>query len=275
MRVAAFPDYASPVEDGRRTPWSAPSGHPPRPTRCLAFIFVMNHYSFFVESRASSMPYRRTENVTRKLAARHGAIMAAAASLAAEGGIGRVQVAAVAERAGIAAGTVYRYFPSKADLIAALVAARSADEIAALNRAGDGAPGPLSALAAAIVTFAARASARRRLAFAMIAEPVEPELEAVRLSYRRALAGAFEIRIQGALAGGHLPAQDAAVAAAALVGALIEGLIGPLAPAPILDPAHNRAQVQTLALFGLRGLGVIDARARGLVVQTALPPHLL
>jgi AcrR family transcriptional regulator len=218
------------------------------------------------------MPYRRTENVTRKLAARHGAIMAAARALAAEHGMGSVQIAAVAERAGIAAGTVYRYFPSKTDLIAALVAAESAAELAALNRAADAAPGPLSALAAAVVTFAARALASRRLAFAMVAEAIEPGLEAVLRNYRGALAGAFETRIRGALERSLLPAQDASVAAAALVGALIEGLIGPLAPGPTDDPAQDRAQVQTLTLFGLRGLGVVDARARGLVVQTALPP---
>jgi AcrR family transcriptional regulator len=217
------------------------------------------------------MPYRRTENVSRKLAARHGAIMGAARALAAEGGMRAVQIAAVAERAGIAAGTVYRYFPAKTGLVTALVAAQSAAEIAALNRAADAAPGPLSALAAAIVTFAARALASPRLAFAMIAEPVEPELDVARLDYRRALAGAFEIRIRSALERNLLPAQDAAVAAAALVGALIEGLIGPLAPGPADDPVKNRAQVQTLTLFGLRGLGVIDARARGLVVQTVLP----
>jgi len=217
------------------------------------------------------MPYRRTENVTRKLRARHDAIMTAARALAAEGGMGSVQIASVAQRAGIAAGTVYRYFPSKTDLIAALVAAQSAAEIAALNRAGDAAPGPLSALAAAIVTFAARALASPRLAFALIAEPVEPELDAARFSHRRALAGAFEVRIRSALERGHLPGQDAGVAAAALVGALIEGLIGPLAPGVADDPAKNRAQVQTLTLFGLRGLGVVDARARGLVVQCALP----
>jgi AcrR family transcriptional regulator len=217
------------------------------------------------------MPYRRTENVTRKLAARHGAIIAAARALAGEGGMGSVQIAAVAERAGIAAGTVYRYFPAKTDLIAALVAAQSAAELAALNRAADAAPGPLSALAAAVVTFAARALASRRLAFAMVAEAVEPGLEAVLRNYRGALAGAFETRIRRALERGLLPAQDAGVAAAALVGALIEGLIGPLAPGPTHDPAQDRAQVQTLTLFGLRGLGVIDARARGLVVQTALP----
>jgi AcrR family transcriptional regulator len=217
------------------------------------------------------MPYRRTENVARKLAARHDAILAAARALAAEGGMGTVQIAAVAERAGIAAGTVYRYFPAKTDLVAALVATHAAAEIAALARAADAAPGPLSALAAAIVTFAARALASRRLAFAMIAEPVEPELDAARLGYRRALAGAFEVRIRSALERGHLPGQDAVVAAAALVGALVEGLIGPLAPEATADPALNRALVQTLTLFGLRGLGVIDARARGLVVQTALP----
>ena len=99
------------------------------------------------------MAYRRTENVVRRLAARHDAIVAAAGSLAAEAGINAVQIAPVAERAGIAAGTVYRYFPSKTDLVAALVAAVSEREIGAMRRAADAAPGPLSALAAAITTL--------------------------------------------------------------------------------------------------------------------------
>jgi AcrR family transcriptional regulator len=218
------------------------------------------------------MPYRRTDNVTRKLAARRSSILAAARALAAEGGLGSVQIAAVAERTGIAAGTVYRYFPAKLDLIAALVDAEATAETAALDRAANAAPGPLSALAATIVSFAARALARRRLVFAMIAEPVEVELDATRAVYRGALRGAFTGRIRAATERGLLPAQDAGVAAAALVGMLIEGLIGPLAPPATDDPAKVRAQVQTLTLFGLRGLGVVDARARGLVVQTALPP---
>src|SRR5215467_10289950 len=206
------------------------------------------------------MPYRRTENVTRKLAARRAAILAAAQALAGEGGMAAVQIAPVAERAAIAAGTVYRYFPSKTALVSALVEALSVEEIAALKRAGDAAPGPLSALAAAITTFAARALAERRLAVALLAEPVEPEVDAARVSYRRALAGEFEQLIRRARAGGHLPDQDAALAAAALLGALIEGLIGPLAPAA--DPMKARAQVQMLTLLALRALGVVDARAR-------------
>jgi len=214
------------------------------------------------------MPYRRTENVARRLAARHAAIVAAARDAASDGGMAAVQIVPVAQRAGIAAGTVYRYFPAKTDLVAALLAELSEREIGALRRAADGAPGPLSALAASIMTFAARALCHRRLAFAAIAEPVDAELDAARLSFRKSLAGEFAERIAAAVRGRHLPEQDAALAAAALLGLLVEGLIGPLAPDAT---GRERAVVQSLALAALRGLGVADARARGLVVQTPLP----
>jgi AcrR family transcriptional regulator len=214
------------------------------------------------------MAYRRTESVTRRLAARHATIVTAAGETAREGGIAAVQIAPVATRAGIAAGTVYRYFPGKTDLVAALLAEISAREIAALRRAAAVAPGPLSALSAMIMTFAARALRDRRLTFAAIAEPVDAELDAERLIFRKALAGEFASRIAAAIAGGHLPEQDSALAAAALLGLLVEGLVGPLAP----DVAgREREIVQSLTLIALRALGVADARARGLVVQTAMP----
>jgi AcrR family transcriptional regulator len=210
------------------------------------------------------MPYRRTENVARRLAARHAAIIAAAHDAASEGGMAAVQIAAVAQRAGIAAGTVYRYFPGKIDLVAALLTEISEREIGAVRAAADVAPGPLSALSAAIMTFAARALRHRRLAYAAIAEPVEAELDAARLTARKALAAEFASLIASAVRGGHLPDQDATLGAAALIGLLIEGLIGPLAP----DAAgRERAVVQSLALVALRALGVADARARGLVVS--------
>jgi AcrR family transcriptional regulator len=217
------------------------------------------------------MPYRQTENVARKLAARHVAILTAARDAAAEGGMAAVQIAPVAERAGIATGTVYRYFPAKTELVAELVKALAEREVAALAEAARAAPGPLSALAAAFATFAARALAQRRLAFALLAEPVEPDVEIARAAYRVAVAGELTRLIGAALAGGHLPGQDAALTAAAILGALTEGLIGPLAPPAANDPANTRAQVQALTLFALRALGVVDARARGLVVQTAVP----
>jgi AcrR family transcriptional regulator len=216
------------------------------------------------------MPYRRTENVARRLTARRDVIVEAARALAAEGGMAAVQIAPVAARAGIAAGTVYRYFPSKAELVAAVMAAVSARELAAMRAAADRAPGPLSALAAALTTFAGRALQRRRLAWAAIAEPVDAEIDAMRLAYRQAVAAELERRLAACARAGHLPEQDVRVCAAALVGALIEGLLGPLAP-DAKTTAGARAAVQALTLFALRAVGIGDARARGLVVQSAMP----
>jgi AcrR family transcriptional regulator len=216
------------------------------------------------------MPYRRTENVVRHLAEREQAILAAATALAAEGGMAAVQVAAVAARAGIAAGTVYRYFPSKTDLVAELMAAAAGRDLAAMTAAADAAPGPLSALAACISTFAAAALRERRLAWAVLGEPVEPEVDAMRLDYRQSLAAEFEARVRAAIDGKLLPEQDARLAAPAIIGALMEGLLGPLAPIPP-DAAAAREAVQSATLLALRALGVVDARARGLVAQCALP----
>jgi len=200
------------------------------------------------------MAYRRTERVLHRLAVRHAAIIAAAGELAAESGMDAVQIVPVAARAGIAAGTVYRYFPSKTDLVAALVAGIAEREVAAIRRAAAAAPGPLSALAAAIIVFSAR---------------LELHGDPPGLQYRRALVAEFEPRIRAASEGGHLPEQEPARAAAAVVGLLIEGLLGPLAPRTLRE--SERDAVRELALFALRALGVSDARARGLVVQTAWP----
>jgi AcrR family transcriptional regulator len=213
----------------------------------------------------SPMPYRRTENVSRRLAARRAAIIAAARTTASEGGLGAVQIAPVAAKAGIAAGTVYRYFPGKTDLVAALLAEISDAETAALRRAVDAAPGPASALAAAIMTFAARALRQRRLLYAAIAEPVDAELDAARATFRNALATEFAALIAAAAARGQLPAQDGDLATAALLGLLVEGLLGPHAPEAT---DRERELVQSLTLIALRALGVADARARGLVISS-------
>ena len=51
-----------------------------------------------------------------------------------------VQIASVAGRAEIATGTVYRYFPAKTDLVAALLREIAEREIGAVHRAAGAAP---------------------------------------------------------------------------------------------------------------------------------------
>src|SRR5690242_15220481 len=214
------------------------------------------------------MPYRRTENVVRRLAEREQTIVEAARSAARSGGMQAVQIAEVAQRAGIASGTIYRYFPSKSELVSELIATVAERTIEAMRQAADAAPGPLSALAATIAMLASHTLDERRLAWAAIAEPAEPEIERVRIDFRKGLIAELEARIGAAVSHGHLPEQDLAIAAPAVVGALLEGLIGPLAP-DLNDPARRREAMQNATLVALRALGVADARARGLVAQLA------
>src|SRR5262249_10130727 len=194
---------------------------------------------------------------------RERTILGAAKSIVGEGGMGAVQIAAVAQRADIAAGTIYRYFPSKNDLLAEVIAIATGRELSPVRTAPDARPGPPSAVPARIATFAERALQERRLAWAVMAEPIDADIDALRLDFRRALASELEARIRTAMAGGHLPEQDARGAALAIVGALIEGLVGPLAA----QAGTGREAVQMITLFALRALGIVDARARGLVAQ--------
>ncbi len=210
------------------------------------------------------MAYRRTERESARLAARCDAIIDAARALAIESGLRAVQMAPVAERAGVAAGTVYRYFPSKEDLVAAMLSDTVEREIAAIRAAADGAPGTLSGLAAALMTFGAGALRTRRLTFAMLMEG--PDGREANSTLRGSIGREFEGLIRAAIARGQLPEQPPAVMAAVILGAMVEGLVGPLAPAPE-GPDAERSAVQRTALFALRALGIPDARARGLVLM--------
>ena len=168
--------------------------------------------------------------MVERLADRRATILRAAQDLVAAEGWNAAQIANVAAKAGIAIGSVYRYWPSKAALCTEIVATVSEREIAAVQAIVDGDEEPAAKLTAAIETFAHRALRGRRLAYALIAEPVDPEVEAVRLEYRAQLADCFERILREGTVRGGFPPLDAAVAAACIVGAFMEALVGPLAP---------------------------------------------
>jgi AcrR family transcriptional regulator len=230
------------------------------------------------------VPYRPTERTEARRTATRDRIVRAALALVAQGGYRNAQVAAVAKRAGVATGTVYRHFPSKADLLTEVFRVASRREVEAVRRAtesgsaasrreveavkratesgsaasrrevdavaaarGDTAP---DRIAAAVETFARRALRGRRLAWALLAEPVDPAVEAERLQFRRAYAEVFTAAVRDGIAAGELPEQDAAFTATALVGAIGEALVGPLSPTGAAVDAD--ALVANLITFCLR-----------------------
>jgi len=176
------------------------------------------------------MAYRQTENTQSKKAGTRARILKEARLLVAEGGFSVMAVAMVAKKSGIATGTIYRHFPSKAELVAEVFRHATGHELEAVTQASQIEGTASERLKQAIETFAIRALQAPKLAYALIAEPVDPIVERERLSYRFAYAEAFEDLINDGINAKEFVSQNASISAAALVGLLTEALVGPLAP---------------------------------------------
>ena len=202
------------------------------------------------------MPYRPTERTEARKAATRDRIVAAALEQVAEGGYASAGVQTVAERARVAVGTVYRYFPSKAELFAEVfrrASQRELDVVAEVS-APDGRPAA-ERIAAAVEAFCRRALAGPVLAYAQIAEPVDPAVESERLRLRRGYRDVFARALRDGVEAGELRPHDVETIAAALVGGLGEALVGPLSPAN--GGGHrrrNEALVASLVQFSLDAL---------------------
>ncbi len=207
------------------------------------------------------MVYRHTENATRRQADKRARILQAARALVADGGWPAAQVDRVAARADVATGTVYRHWASKAELCAEIVATVSAREVGIVAAIAAEGGAPAETLQSAVRAFATRALRGRRLAYALIAEPVDPEVETVRLDYRAQLARCFERILREGIMRGVFPRLDPAVAAACIVGAFMEALVGPLAPSRGTGPRADRHLVDQITAFCLRAsLGATEAK---------------
>ena len=186
-----------------------------------------------------------------RLSASRERIIAAALEIMAAHGYAGCSVAAVAERAGLATGSVYRHFPTKADLFAEVFRTASQREVDAVARAAALETGIAERVSAVVETFSGRALQSPRLAYALLAEPVDPAVDAERLVFRRAYAELIAGYITEGVASGELPPQDPDLSATALVGALAEAMVGPLAAG-----VANRDTISDLIAFIHRALGV-------------------
>src|ERR1035437_9342776 len=104
-----------------------------------------------------------------------------------EGGYGAASVIAIVERAGVAAGTLYRHFASKEELFVEVFRAVCDRELQAMRMAAQSmAPSAseVDRLETVLAIFAQRALRRARLAWGLIAEPGECAVDAERLAPR-------------------------------------------------------------------------------------------
>ena len=128
------------------------------------------------------MAYRETEHTLAKKADTRLRLLKAARRLVQQGGFAAASASAVAKESGVASGTIYRHFPNKSELVAEVFRYATEREVSAVAQASnkqDLGCGKTAAdkLTAAVETFAQRALLGRTLAYALIAEPVDPRVE--------------------------------------------------------------------------------------------------
>ncbi len=221
------------------------------------------------------MAYRPTPRTEARREAVRERILAATLTQISAGGYGSVAVQGVAARAGLATGTVYRHFPSKAALLSEAFERASRRELAVLASLAAERDRPATErLAACIEAFARRALARPTLAYAQIAEPVDARVDAERLRLRRGYRDLFAGLLEEAVAAREIPPLDAGTAAAATVGAIAEALVGPLAPGAGAGPRRGReALIASITSFCLSAIHAEPGRIRDATVHGAAARH--
>ena len=118
----------------------------------------------------------------------------------------------------------------------------------------DASPGPAAdRMATGIDAFARRALRGRRLAWALLAEPVDPAVEAERLHFRHSYRDLMAEVINEGIEAGEVPAQDVEASAAALIGAIGETMLGPLSPTA--NGGDPDALIASLINFCTRAIG--------------------
>ena len=207
------------------------------------------------------MVYRTTSLRLDRDQALRARILECALQRVAENGFASLTMQQLAADAGLATGSLYRHFRNKGELASEVFAMASRREVDALASAfaAPGAPG--ERLAQGILQFAARAWHSRQLAFALIAEPVEPEVDEQRLLYREAYADLFSALLEEGVRSGDFKVEQIRLVAACLVGAIAESLVGPLSPAAQAARESGRAAINAadtsrhLITFCLRAVG--------------------
>jgi AcrR family transcriptional regulator len=197
------------------------------------------------------MAYRPTEKTQARKAEVRQRLVNAALAMVSTGGFGALTMAGVAAQAGIATGAVYKHFESKAQLCAEVFRIATEKEVAVVRDTAQGTGSASERLQHAIAAFAERALRNPRLAFALIAEPVDALVDAQRLRYRQAYAEVFVGLVEQGMRAGEFAEQVPSVSAAALVGVIAESLVGPLSPhqgQSALEPQPLIAAIQAFCL---------------------------
>jgi AcrR family transcriptional regulator len=190
------------------------------------------------------------------------AILQSARELIAQGGIKDAQIQAIAERAGVSSGLVYRYFDNKSQVLIEVLSEAIQHEVKILNHIAESELSSKQKLDKAVTTFVKRAMNSPQLAYSLMFEPVDTELEHERFRSKQLIKQSIKEILAAGKINGEFGFEDLNTAALCVVGAMTFVVIEPLNPSRnvMFDQNYKDYFVKQIAEFCVNAVQVQEEK---------------
>ena len=204
------------------------------------------------------MSYKRSSLMQKRMEQNREAILQSARELIAQGGIKDAQIQAIAERAGVSSGLVYRYFDNKSQVLIEVLSEAIQHEVKILNHIAESELSSKQKLDKAVTTFVKRAMNSPQLAYSLMFEPVDAELEHERFRSKQLIKQSIKEILAAGKINGEFGFEDLNTAALCVVGAMTFVVIEPLNPSRnvMFDQNYKDYFVKQIAEFCVNAVQV-------------------
>lgn len=208
------------------------------------------------------MSYKRSSLMQKRMEQNREAILQSARELIAQGGIKDAQIQAIAERAGVSSGLVYRYFDNKSQVLIEVLSEAIQHEVKILNHIAESELSSKQKLDKAVTTFVKRAMNSPQLAYSLMFEPVDAELEHERFRSKQLIKQSIKEILAAGKINGEFGFEDLNTAALCVVGAMTFVVIEPLNPSRgvMFEQNHKDYFVKQIAEFCVNAVQVQEEK---------------
>jgi AcrR family transcriptional regulator len=177
-------------------------------------------------------------------------------------GIKDAQIQAIAERAGVSSGLVYRYFDNKSQVLIEVLSEAIQHEVKILNHIAESELSSKQKLDKAVTTFVKRAMNSPQLAYSLMFEPVDAELEHERFRSKQLIKQSIKEILAAGKINGEFGFEDLNTAALCVVGAMTFVVIEPLNPSRnvMFDQNYKDYFVKQIAEFCVNAVQVQEEK---------------
>lgn len=176
------------------------------------------------------MSYKRSSLMQERMEQNRMAILDSARELIAHGGFKEASIQAIAERAGVSTGLVYRYFDNKSQILIEVLSDAIRREVEILDHIAKSDLSAKQKLQKSVTTFVKRAMNSPQLAYSLMFEPVDPEMEHERFRSKQLIKQSIKEILAEGKVNGEFDFEDLNTAALGVVGSMTFVVIEPLNP---------------------------------------------